>query len=357
MPDSRSFLVGTIVGFSLALVGVGFASCQSNKTDKAKKDKAKVEQNRPAPGAPVQSESELATPLAKVDDVVITLGEFQDRINRQSPYIRARYTSLEQKKEFLDTLIRFEVLAKEAKKRGFDQDPEVVRTMKQVMIQKLMKAEFENKINPEDITDEEMQAFYKEHEAEYNKPEEIRVSAIILDSKATADKVAKEALGEKGKTNKGFRELVSRYSVDDVTKLRGGDLRYFSQTSTEIPAPIVEAAFKLAKTGDVAGPISAGGKHYIIKQTGKRKALSKSFEEVKRQIQNRIYRDKRTQTQKDFIKKLKKNAVIKIHEDRLNKVRVDTSAQSAGPGHGHGGSAPAFPGNPKGAQPGTQPKQ
>ena len=67
-----------------------------------------------APSAPPQSAEEMKAPLAKIDDVTITLGEFQERINRQSPYIRARYTSLEQKKEFLDSLVRFEVLAKEA---------------------------------------------------------------------------------------------------------------------------------------------------------------------------------------------------------------------------------------------------
>ena len=50
--------------------------------------------------------------LAKVDDVVITVGEFSERINKQSPYVRARYTSLERKKEFLDNLVRFEGGAK-----------------------------------------------------------------------------------------------------------------------------------------------------------------------------------------------------------------------------------------------------
>src|SRR4051812_437405 len=47
--------------------------------------------------------------LAKIDDVIITVGDFQNRINQQSPYVRARYTSLERKKEFLDNLVRFEV--------------------------------------------------------------------------------------------------------------------------------------------------------------------------------------------------------------------------------------------------------
>jgi hypothetical protein len=83
---------------------------------------------------------------------------------------------MERKKEFLDNLIRFEVLAAEAKKRGLDQDPEVVRTMKQVMIQKLMKVEFDTRVKPEDVTEEEMKKFYEEHSAEYNKPEEVRVA-------------------------------------------------------------------------------------------------------------------------------------------------------------------------------------
>ena len=50
------------------------------------------------PGAPpAQPTGDLAQPLATVDGVTITVGEFQDRLNRQSPYIRNRYTSFEQK--------------------------------------------------------------------------------------------------------------------------------------------------------------------------------------------------------------------------------------------------------------------
>lgn len=293
-------------------------------------------------GAAAQTEAELDAPLATIDDVTITVGEFQERINRQSPYIRARYTSLEQKKEFLDNLVRFEILAKEALRRGLDKDPDVVRTMKQVMIQKLMKSEFEDKLKPEDIDDAEMQAFFEAHKSDYNRPEEVRVSAVILGDAKSAKKVAELAKGDKGKSNRGFRELVTQYSVDEETKLRGGDLRYFSRETTEVPKPVVEAAFALEKTGEVAGPIEAGGRFYVIKQIGHRKAVERSFEDVKRQIQNQLYRDKRTQAQKDFITKLREGAKIEIHEDNLDKVRIDTSAAEAQGDVHHG--MPAFRG-------------
>jgi peptidyl-prolyl cis-trans isomerase C len=226
-----------------------------------------------------------------------------------------------------------------------------------------MKEEFETRVKPEDVTDAEMQAFYNEHTAEYNKPEEVRVSAIIVKDKASADKAANEAKGPKGADNKGFRDLVNQYSQDDESKQRGGDLRYFAADSKDMPAEVVKAAFQLQKTGDVAGPVKAGDKYYILKQTGRRKAIAKTFDEVKKQIQNRIYRDKRTKAMEDFVNNLRGQAKIELFEDRLGKVRIDTSAPApmppgapgGAPGmpgmdpHGHGGDMPSPMAPPHGA--------
>ncbi len=298
------------------------------------------------PSAPPQSAEELKTPLAKIDDVTITLAEFQERINRQSPYIRARYTSLEQKKEFLESLVRFEVLAKEAYRRGLDKDPEVVRTMKQVMIQKLMRDEFDTKVTADTVADAEMKAYYDANLAEYVKPEEVRASAIILKNKAQADRVALEARGDAGKTNKGFRDLVMKYSADEDTKLRGGDLRYMDPGTKEVPAPVVKAAFTLFNTGDVSGVVdAANGTWYVLKQTGRRKSMTKSFDDAKPQIRNKLFREKRLQAQKDFVDNMRAKTKIEINEANLAKVRIDTSATSD---DGHGSDiAPPIDLNPK----------
>jgi peptidyl-prolyl cis-trans isomerase C len=348
MIHARSLSIGAVLGCFTTMATMGFIACQ--KSDK--KNSAAAAEKKAA-ALPPQSKEELGLPVAEIDGYTITLDDFQDRINKQSPYIRARYTSMERKKEFLDNLVRFEVLATEAKKRGLDQDPEVVRTMKQVMIQKLMKVEFDTRVKPEDVTDAEMKAFYDEHTTEYNKPEEVRVSAIIVKDKATAEKVAAEAKGPTGQDAKGFRDLVTKYSIDEVTKARGGDLRYFSVGSPEVPAEVVDAAFKLQNTGDVSGAVATKGGFYVLKQTGRRKALVKTFDEVKKQIQNRIYRDKRTKAMEDFVTGLKNAAKITVHEDALAKVRVDTSGVGAGdmdgmepPGGPMGGPGPGAPMTP-----------
>lgn len=287
------------------------------------------------PASPPQSAEELKAPLAKIDEVTITLGEFQERINRQSPYIRARYTSLEQKKEFLDSLVRFEVLAKEAYRRGLDKDPEVIRTMKQVMIQKLMRDEFDAKVTAENVPEAEMKAYYDANLTEYVKPEEVRASAIIVKNKAQADRVALEAKSDAGKTNKGFRDLVMKYSADEDTKLRGGDLRYFDATTKDLPVPVVRGAFGLINTGDVSGVIDGGnGNFYILKQTGRRKGMTKSFDDAKAAIRNKLFRENRIKAQKDFVDNLRNKSKIDIDETNLAKVRIDTS-MSQDDGHGH----------------------
>lgn len=319
--------------------------CQKKESSDPSAAKAGSGQVGPGGGSsPPQSAEELKAPLAKIDDVTITLGEFQERINRQSPYIRARYTSLEQKKEFLDSLVRFEVLAKEAYRRGLDKDPEVVRTMKQVMIQKLMRDEFDAKVTAENVPDAEMKAYYDANLNEYVKPEEVRASAIVLKNKAQADRVALEARGDAGKTNKGFRDLVMKYSADEATKLSGGDLRYFDATDKELPAPVVKAAFALVNTGDVSTVVDAGnGSYYVLKQTGRRKSLTKSFDDAKAAIRNKLFRDNRIKAQKDFVDNLRTTSKVEINEANLAKVRIDTS-MAGDDGHGHDLTPPAMGG-------------
>jgi peptidyl-prolyl cis-trans isomerase C len=309
-----------------AVAALALAACQQDST--------KGSQDRPGSGGEdgpalvPQTSDERAAVVARVNDVSITVDQLQDSINRQSPYIRARYASKEQKRVFLNNMIRFEVLAREAARRGLDRDPEVVQTMKSAMITKLLRAELASGIKPDDIQEAELRAFYDANRERFNKPETVRVSVIVVKDRAQADEAARLARGAQGQSNKGFRELVDRFSTDAESKLRGGDLRYFTRDSTEVPRPVVEAAFGLGRTGDVAGPIAADRAFYIIKQTGRRGAVSRTFDQARREIQNELYKDRREGAQKQFVDQLKTKAEIEVFEDNLKKVRVDTSTRA-----------------------------
>jgi peptidyl-prolyl cis-trans isomerase C len=315
---------------ALAAVVLLAAGCKHESTE------AKPPVTQPPPGA---EESQLkpeerAKSLATIDGTVITLGEFEERLLKQSAFIRHRYATRDRKKEFLDNMIRFELMAKEAMAKGYDKDPEVVRTMKQVMIQKLIRNDFESKIKPEDIPEAELKAYYDSHTREYNTPEQARASHILVKfppgataaqketAKARAQSVLEEA--KKAKDQNAFAELAKKHSDDTGSKMVGGDLRYFSRTEEggTMVKEFSDAAFALKKAGDLSGLVETRYGYHMIRLTDRRPAQTRSFDQVKKQIQNRLYREKRTKMFDDFVKGLKEKAKVQINEELLDLIKI-----------------------------------
>src|SRR3954464_13477052 len=117
------------------------------------------------------------TPVATWDSDSITQEELKERFLEMSPFARTRFQTVEAKKEFVDGLANFEVLAAEAQKRGLQNDPEVLETAKKVMVQKLLQKEFDEKAGKK-IEDSEIGAFYESHKGDYVKPEMIRMTQL-----------------------------------------------------------------------------------------------------------------------------------------------------------------------------------
>jgi parvulin-like peptidyl-prolyl isomerase len=282
--------------------------------------------------------------VAKIGDEVITLGQFADRLASQSPYLRARYNSPERRREFLDNMVRFELLAIEAKKRGHDEQPEVKRVREQMMVQQMMKELFDDKgVKLSDITDEEIKQYYAQNKQEFEKPEQRRASHILIKDKAKAESVLKQ-LREKPEDMQLFRDLARTHNVDPETKERFGDLRFFAlqpeadEAERAPPKELREAAFKLAKTGDLhPEPIQTADGFHILKLTGERAALSRSLEDARRLIQNRLWRKRREAAIEEFVGQLRQKANVKENLELLGQVKVDLTAPIPGEADGQHG--------------------
>jgi peptidyl-prolyl cis-trans isomerase C len=270
-------------------------------------------------------------PLVVVGDTTVTLGEFAAQIAEKSPYLRARYASPERRRELLDELVKFELLAKEASRRGLDKSQEVERAKKQVMVQQMMKAEFEDKVKLSDIGDQEIEAYYKAHPEEFNKPAQVRASQIVVKDEAKAKRVIKQA--QENSDEARFRQLVTELSEDAETKARGGDLQFFSLPSERapgdppVPDAVAEAAFTLEKPGDVyPTPIKTPQGFHVVRLTSKRKALSRSLDHARRMIQNKLWRERREAAVEGFLKTLRERVKVEENLALLEQLRVDASA-------------------------------
>jgi peptidyl-prolyl cis-trans isomerase C len=293
--------------------------------------------------------------LAQVDDITITSADLREILSRYAnqPFVLARYSSIEKKKELLDSLIRYDVLAIEARKRGYEHDPEVVRVAKDKMVRLFTQQEINDKVKPADIAEAEVEKYYKDHAGDYVRPETVRVSQIVVKAPLKATKVLAEAKALPKNDMKAFRDLVAKYSEDADSRQRGGDLMLFDRKSTLYPTAAVAASFSLKETGDLSDLVSTPQGFAILKLTERRPALSRSLEESKAEIQRRLLDDLRNRKKKELVDEARKFVKVEIFEDQLAK--LDLPAMAGGPGKGATGElaqpTKALDAGTQGAQP------
>ncbi|MET0342925.1 MAG: peptidylprolyl isomerase [Polyangiales bacterium] len=270
---------------------------------------------------------EAAAPLLVIGDTKVTVGDFAEQLADKSPYLRARYASPERRRELLDDLVKFELLAREAAQRGLDKTDEVQRTKQQLMVQRMMKAEFEDKVKLSDITDADIEAYYTAHPDEYNKPAQVRTSEIIHKDEAKARRVLKQVLDRPG-DDALFRELA-RAGDDAPLAERAGDRQFFSRTrdrrddDPEVPEPVATAAFALDKIGDVhPALVKTPLGFHVVKLTGKRKELARTLEQARRPIQHRLWRERREAAIDAFVKTLRSEANVQENWALLDQVEL-----------------------------------
>jgi len=258
-----------------------------------------------------------------VGDTAVTVDELQSQISKQPPQMRTIYAVKEKKKEYLNNVVRFELMALEAQARGFDKDPEIQGMMKNQMISKFLARDYEAKMKAESVADAEVEKYYKAHEAEFNRPDVVRVSEILTKSESKAKEAAKEAAKAPKTDLNAFRALVNKYTEDQFGKQRGGDLAFFDKNATAHPKEVVAAAFTLANVGDVSAPVKSEKGWHVLKLTQKSQGFAKSLADAKPTIQQRLYYEQRGKMMDTLVAELREKYKVKMFEENLDKVVVD----------------------------------
>jgi peptidyl-prolyl cis-trans isomerase C len=301
--------------------------------------------------------------VAQGNGISVTAEEFKARLDEQSPFIRSRFTTLERKKEFLDNLVRFEVLAREAQRQGLDKDPDVQLTLKKVMVQKLVQKSFADTADAASkVPEAESKEYYEKHKDEYSKPLRLRVYHILVKApaegaerarkKAEARKVLAKLAAEEKKNAFAFPAVAKEVSDDTASKAAGGDLSFRTREELEkgYGKAVTDAAFAL-KDNVTSGLVEAPDGFHILRVAGRQEAVDRTFEQVKGQIAQKLHREKLSKDFDDYVKKLREEAAVKVDDAELEKVQVAASPQM-GPGMqmpGGPGQPPRMPPMPPGA--------
>lgn len=159
------------------------------------------------------------------------------------------------------------------------------------------------------VTDEQAQAYYREHENEFTVPEQVRAAHIVKHVTAqTSPEAAEKAIRDVDKEFRGgstFEELASRHS--DCPD-NAGDLGYFSRG--RMVQEFEDVVFNLKK-GEISGVFQTPYGFHIAKVHDRIPERTRSFKEAAADIKRRLAREMRDSKVEEFLDAKKIDALIK----------------------------------------------
>lgn len=183
------------------------------------------------------------------------------------------------------------------------------RLKEQLTIERLFRDEVFPQIR---VTDAEVERHYGEHVTEYQAPEQVRVSQIVLGTRDEASQLRERLRREP----QAFADLARRLSIAPEGR-NGGDLGYIAR-GAGFPE-VFDLCFSLPKNVVSEVTPSPYGFH-LFKVTDKKPAQRQALEQVRGQIVERLGREKRARAQVEYLATLRKRATIQIDEKALATV-------------------------------------
>ena len=127
-------------------------------------------------------------------------------------------------------------------------------------------------------------SYFEENKDSLGQAEQVEASHILVEDKATAEKVLKKL-----KNGGDFAELAKEYSTDEGSAANGGSLGYFGKG--EMVAEFEDVAFKL-EVGKISEPVKTEYGYHIIKVTNKKEAKEATLKDSKEQIKETLLTEK-----------------------------------------------------------------
>lgn len=248
--------------------------------------------------------------LARAGTQTITEQEFRERLEGMPEELRD--VAWRNRKEFLETLVDERFLLEEARRRRLDRLDDVDRLLdearKKILIAKLVELEVDQQVR---LSQEDVQRYYDDHPDEFYTPLKLRAAHILVKDRQTA-----ESLRSQLEAGASFEELARLHSIDR-TASRGGDLGFFQQGQF-IPE-FEEVAFGL-EPGQLSPVFETQFGFHVVRLAERLEPKLREFSTVRRLIEERLSREKRSKLYRDLIARLKGKTPVTLDEEKLEKL-------------------------------------
>jgi peptidyl-prolyl cis-trans isomerase C len=214
--------------------------------------------------------------------------------------------------------IRSRFPSEEAFKKALDEQQVTVEELRadalnDMLVGTMLQTEVAPKVS---VTPEQVNDFYQKNPTQFQQPERVRASHILISFPQNADDAAKKEARTKAaevlkevKAGKDFAALAKQHSTDPGSGPNGGDLGFF-QKGQMVP-PFEQAAFAL-KPGETSDLVESQFGVHIIRMVDRQAGRTIPIDEVRPKIQQYLEGQGRQQQTQAFVETLKAKGKIEI---------------------------------------------
>ena len=265
-----------------------------------------------SPGCQKSGEKELGKKeLVRINDVSISFEEFQQMLEKQPLEGKMRLVNEKGTRDFLENyVIPREVLYQEAKQKGFDKKKEIVAKIEDAKRAILIDALLEEGLRGKgEVSEEEIQRYYKENQPLFTEPQEIKIRQIVVNTEpALKEAVTRLSKGE------SFEKIASTYNIGKF-KEDGGNLGYIRRGQLAPSfAQFEEAAFSLRRRGEVSEVVSSPYGYHILRLEDMRGSSLRPLNQVKERIRYFLQPKKKQEAYLEYVKEVKAKNKVLINE-------------------------------------------
>lgn len=241
--------------------------------------------------------------LATVNGNAITENDLNGAMARFPQENQAFFATEQGKSQLLEQLISFELVYKYAQDENLSETEEYKSQLEILKKDLLIQAAVKSILDTVTVSEEEIKSFYENNPEMFKGQESVRAKHILVDSEEKAEEIKAAIDG-----GLSFEEAAKENSSCPSSS-QGGDLGFF--TRGRMVPEFEEAAFAL-EVGEVSEPVKTQFGYHLIKVEEKTAEVTRSFEEVKDQLQMNLVSQKQNTTYMNFINKLKQEQDVKI---------------------------------------------
>ena len=167
-----------------------------------------------------------------------------------------------------------------------------------------------------EVSDADLERYYKENERRLTLPEQIRVRHILITWKPLGKQDDRAFIHEqmlpileRARAGEDFAALAREFSDDYATKQGGGDTGLFNRGQM---APTFEQAAFALELGEISGPVETSFGVHIIRLEERREEELLALDDIQDQLRDHVRTKRAEQVVREEIERLTAAADIKI---------------------------------------------